>query len=140
MDRIERGTRPGIWRRESSRLSGLPLGELGERFDGALVLPDEPGAGDLAADGQPRLHLVELPPDLGMESSEPEQRAPNRAGHGPFVGERGGLEVERVLIPAANRSVSNIDICIYARHGFNVLQRDLRDERTRVHPTKVDRR
>ena len=67
----ERDVPPGIGRRESSRVSGLPPGELGQRFDGALVLPDESGAGDAPAHGQRRLHLVKLRADVGQELGHP---------------------------------------------------------------------
>jgi hypothetical protein len=66
----------GIRGRHARHRLHPPLREVGERFDRATMLLVIPiSSGDVPADGERRLHLVELLPDLGMEPGDPEHPA-----------------------------------------------------------------
>ena len=66
----------GIRGRHAHHLLRPPLHEVGERFDRAAILLVIPiSSGDVSAEGERCLHLVELLSDLGMEPGDPEHPA-----------------------------------------------------------------
>jgi hypothetical protein len=91
----------GIRGSDARHLLRPPFHEVGERFDRApmlLVIPVS--SGDVSADGERCLHLVEFLADLGMEPGDPEHPAAIVLRRGRANAGRRSAEREGVLVPA----------------------------------------